>query len=96
LPSTLPDTDDVALCIPPCALAGVCGGVFIGGMVNGGAVFIAVASGTWPRVGVGLLVIDCAPVCIDAIVAMDDCEFDRVGLPGRIENVGAGDGCDGG
>ena len=25
---------------------------------------------------------------------MDDCELDLVGLPARIENVGAGDGCD--
>ena len=30
------------------------------------------------------------------MVAIDDCEFDRVGLPGRMEKVGAGDGCDGG
>lgn len=30
------------------------------------------------------------------MVAIDDCEFDRVGLPGRTEKVGAGEGCDGG
>lgn len=30
------------------------------------------------------------------MVAIDDCEFDRVGLPGRMVKVGAGDGCDGG
>ena len=29
---------------------------------------------------------------MDVIVAIDDCEFDRVGLPGRMEKVGAGDG----
>lgn len=27
---------------------------------------------------------------------MEDWEFDRAGLPGRIENVGAGEGCEGG
>jgi hypothetical protein len=30
---------------------------------------------------------------MDVIVAIDDCEFDLVGLPGRMIN-GAGDGCD--
>ena len=30
----------------------------------------------------------------DAIVATDDCELDLAGLPGRTENIGAGDGCD--
>lgn len=30
------------------------------------------------------------------MVAIDDCELDRVGLPGRTEKVGAGDGCEGG
>ena len=29
-------------------------------------------------------------------MAIDDWEFDRAGLPGRTEKVGAGDGCDGG
>lgn len=46
LPSTLPDTDDVALCSPPCVLAGVWGGVLMGGVTIEGAVFIAVARGT--------------------------------------------------
>jgi hypothetical protein len=71
LPRMLPDTEDVALCKP--ALAGVCGGVLIGGTI-GGPVFIAVANGTWPSVGVGLFVCDWgAPVvCIEVIVAMDD------------------------
>lgn len=27
---------------------------------------------------------------------MEDCELDRVGLPGLMVKVGAGDGCDGG
>ena len=75
-------------------LAGVWGGVVIGGIAIGGAEFIAVANGTWPSVGVGLFVI--CEVCTDVIVAIDDCEFDRVGLPGRMEKVGAGEGCDGG
>jgi hypothetical protein len=35
-------------------------------------------------------------VCTEVIVAIDDCEFDRVGLPGRTEKVGAGEGWDGG
>jgi hypothetical protein len=30
------------------------------------------------------------------MVAIEDWEFDLVGLPGRTENVGAGDGCEGG
>lgn len=35
-------------------------------------------------------------VWTDAKVATEDCEFDLVGLPGRKENVGAGEGCEGG
>jgi len=34
-------------------------------------------------------------VCRDDIVAIDDCELDRVGLPCRNVN-GAGEGCEGG
>jgi hypothetical protein len=94
LPRTLPDIDDVALCRPPCVLAGVCGGVVIGGTTTGGPEFMAVARGTWPSVGVGLL--PTALWLIEVIVAIDDCELLRVGLPGLIEKVGAGDGCDGG
>ena len=38
-------------------------------------------------------------LCIDAIVAIDDCEFDLVGLPGLTWNMvddGAGEGAAGG
>lgn len=42
----------------------------------------------------GLFVI--CEVCTEVIVAIDDWEFDRGGLPGRTEKVGAGEGCDGG
>lgn len=67
--------------------------MLIGGTATGADEFIAVASGTWPKVGVGLLVTCVVPeVWIEVMVAMDDCEFDLVGLPGRIVNVGAGDG----
>jgi hypothetical protein len=38
----------------------------------------------------------CELVWTEARVAIEDCEFDLVGLPGRTENVGAGDGCEGG
>lgn len=38
----------------------------------------------------------CELVWTDASVAIEDWEFDLVGLPGRTENVGAGDGCEGG
>lgn len=58
--------------------------------MSGGAEFMAVASGTWPRVGVGLF--GSCDVCTEVIVAIDDWELDRVGLPGRTEKVGAGDG----
>jgi hypothetical protein len=53
LPSTLPLIELVALC-PPVMLIGVCGGV-VNGKPTGGAELVAVTSGTWPRVGVGLL-----------------------------------------
>ncbi len=74
-------------------LIGVCGGV-VSGSPTGGAEFVAVTSGTWPRVGVGLLPTEF--VCTEAKVAIEDCEFDLAGLPGRTENIGAGEGCEGG
>lgn len=44
--------------------------------------------------GVGLFVT--AGVCTEDIVAIDDCEFDRVGLLGlTVKNGAAGDGRDG-
>jgi hypothetical protein len=64
----------------------------MGGIATGGPELEAVTSGTWPIVGVGLL--GRPDVWIEVIVAIEDCEFDLVGLPGRIIN-GAGDGCDG-
>lgn len=37
-----------------------------------------------------------ADVCTDDSVAIDDCEFDRVGLPGlMVKNGAAGEGSDG-
>jgi hypothetical protein len=45
-------------------------------------------------VGVGLFVT--AGVCTDDMVAMEDCEFDRVGLPGlTVKKGAAGEGSDG-
>jgi hypothetical protein len=55
---------------------------------------VAVTIGTWLSVGVGLFVT--AGVWTDDMVAMDDCELDRVGLPGLAWKKGAaGDGSDG-
>lgn len=51
-------------------LIGVSGGVVIGGSPTGGAEFVAVTSGTWLSVGVGLLVM--LEAWIDDIVAIDD------------------------
>lgn len=58
------------------------------GRTAGGAELAAVTRGTDPRVGVGLLTLK--DVAVEAIVAIEDVEFERVGLPGRI--IGAGDG----
>ena len=44
--------------------------------------------------GVGLFVI--CDVWIEERVAMEDCELDLVGLPGRMINIDAGEGWDGG
>ena len=52
---------------------GVCGGVVMDGTATCGIELI---------IGVGLL--PSAEACSDAKVATDDCEFDRVGLPGLI------------
>jgi hypothetical protein len=90
LPRTLPLTELVALWPPA---IGVCGGVGCGKPTKPDE-FIAVTIGTWPRVGVGLLVT--AGVGTEDIVAIDDCEFDRVGLLGRnVKKGAAGDGSDG-
>jgi len=34
--------------------------------------------------------------CTEVMVAIDACELDLAGLPGRTVNVGAGEGCEGG
>jgi hypothetical protein len=60
----------------------------VSGRGTGGAEFVAVTEGTEPRVGVGLLTLN--EVAVEAIVAIEDVEFERVGLPGRI--IGIGDG----
>lgn len=44
-------------------------------MPTGGAEFVAVTSGTWPRVGVGLF----ARLLMLDMVAIEDWEFERVG-----------------
>lgn len=78
LPSTLPLTELVAL-IPPAI--GVAGGVVQGRWPNELA---AATLGTFPNVGVGLLVtIPPEPCACDDTVVIDDAEFDRVGLGGR-------------
>lgn len=67
---------------------GVCGGVVIEGTATDGIELI---------IGVGLL--PCAEACNDANVAIEDCEFDLVGLPGLTWNdvlEAAGDGTAGG
>ena len=80
----------VALCPPA---MGVCGGVGCGKPTRMDG-FVAVTIGTWPSVGVGLLVT--AGVCTDDMVAMEDWEFDRVGLPGlAVKKGAAGEGSDG-
>lgn len=85
----LPLTELVALCPPA---IGVSGGVGCGKPT--GPEFVAVTMGRWLSVGVGLFVT--AGVCTEDIVAMDDCEFDRAGLPGlTVKNGAAGDGSDG-
>ena len=63
------------------------------GIAIGGPELEAVIKGTRPMVGVGLL--GRLVVCIDVIVAIDDCELDLAGLPGRMIK-GAGEGCEGG
>jgi len=65
----------------------------MGGIAIGGPELCAVMRGTWPIVGVALF--GRLVVCIDVIVAIDDCELDLAGLPGRMMN-GAGEGCEGG
>lgn len=82
-PQLLPLMELVALCPPA---MGVCGGVGCG-KPTGPEELAAVTIGTWLSVGVGLFVT--AGVCTDDIVAIEDCEFDRAGLPGLTEKNGA-------
>jgi hypothetical protein len=89
-PKTLPLTELVALCPPA---MGVCGGVGCGKPTEP-AELVAVTIGTWLSVGVGLFVT--AGVCTEDIVAIEDCELDRAGLPGlKGKNGAAGDTSDG-
>ena len=89
MPRTLPLTELAVLITPD---MGVCGGVVHGKPVN--EALDAATLGTFPRVGVGLLVITAAELCSwdDGVMADDD-EFDLVGLgrfaTGRGENEDA-------
>jgi hypothetical protein len=56
---------------------GLCGGVVIG-RTPGGVGLAAATSGTLPRVGVGLLL--AKDVAVEARVAIEELEFDCVGL----------------
>lgn len=84
LPNVLPLTELVALAVD----MGVIGGVDSGR--RGTAEFAAATLGTLLRVGVGLLAIIPAGVCAkDDWVAMDEAEFDLLGLLGRTVDTGA-------
>ena len=55
-----------------------------------GAELVAATDGTLPIVGAGLLLMTAAGVCtFDDCVAIDEVEFDRLGLGGRT--LGAGE-----
>lgn len=70
---------------------GVCGGVVIGKPTE--AELVAATLGTFPKVGVGLLIIIPLAVCnCDDCVAMDEAEFDLVGLGGRPTGMEDGEG----
>ena len=87
LPSRLPLTDPGALILD----MGVMGGVYRGKL--GGAEFVAATLGTLPRVRIGLLVTMPAGVCaIEDCVAIEEVEFDLLGLTGRAVAI---TGCDG-
>ena len=78
LPSILPLTELAALTVD----IGVIGGVERGNAPVDG--FAAATLGTVPSVGVGLLAMMPTDVCMKELcVAIDDAEFDRVGLVGR-------------
>ena len=77
LPSMLPLTELVALMVD----MGVIGGVERGNTPVDG--FAAATLGTVPSVGVGLLAMIPTDVCMNELcVAIEDAEFDRVGLVG--------------
>ena len=78
LPRTLPLTELAVLITPD---MGVCGGVVQGKLAKD--VLAAAMLGTFPNVGVGLLLMTPAGVCAwDDWVTMEDVEFDLVGLGG--------------
>jgi len=60
----------------------------VSGRATGGAEFVAVTNGTVPNIGVGLFTLN--EVAVEARVAIEEVEFERVGLLGRTP--GAGDG----
>lgn len=87
LPSRPPLTELGQLAID----IGVIGGVHKGRPA--GAEFVAATLGTLPIVGVGLLAIMPAGVCInDDCVAIDEFELDLLGLTGRTAAAGEGEG----
>lgn len=86
LPSVLPLTELAVLMVA----MGVIGGVDNGRPPVEG--LAAATLGTVPRVGVGLVAMIPVAVCMnDDCVAMDDAEFDRVGLVGRPGGPGGAD-----
>ena len=78
LPRIMPPTEVDVLVIPA---IGVCGGVVHGNPPND--VPGAATLGTFPTVGVGLLMMTCDVFCCcDDGATLDDAEFDLVGLEG--------------
>lgn len=70
---------------------GVCGGVVIGKPTE--AELVAATLGTFPNVGVGLVMITPLAVCnCEDWVAMEEAEFDLVGLGGRPRGMADGEG----
>lgn len=69
--------------VPLCDTAdmGVCGGV-LKGRVWGWDEFVAVTSGTAPKVGVGLLTTFAVDCWVEDCVATEHAEFERTGLAG--------------
>ena len=77
LPRMLPLTELVVLIVPD---IGVCGGVVQDRLTD--AELVAATLGTFPKVGVGLVVTNPTPD-----VAIEELELDRVGLGGRATAI---------